>query len=276
MDKKNIERRVLLAGVGGAVAGSLFAGKATAGTLNPPAGQIGPTGRRLSSIANMIARTPGGVAEPRTPVQGLTGSTDSLYVISQPGSYYLTQNIQGVAGLHGIRIASPNVDLDLCGFHVIGAPPDPIGGSSGSAIVSDMQNVTVFDGTVIGWGRGVDFEHASLFVVWDVTSIGAAEGGLFLGDRGQAYDCDCYSTPGPGVVLMGGHTLVEECGAWTCGTGFKGINAPNLLLRNCATECANPFDLGQGNAYGPIVVVAGAGDVAAIPNSGHPEANYVY
>jgi hypothetical protein len=201
--------------------------------------------------------------------------SDALFEITAPGSYYLTENIQGVGSSHGIRISSPNVDLDLGGFHMIGAP----GGAGlplGSAIVSDQQNVTVFDGTVVGWGRGVDFEHASLFIVWDVTSIGAAEGGFFFGDRGQGYDCDCYSTNGFGFALMGVRTLVEECGAWTCATGFKGINSPNLLLKNCATECQTPFSLGQGNSYGPIVVVVGAGDVSAIPNSGHPEANYVY
>jgi hypothetical protein len=275
MKMKNIDRRTLLAGVGGVVAGTLLTRKAVAGVLNPPPGPVGPTGRRMSSLARMIARDPGGISEPRTAVQGLSGSTNSQYLISAPGSYYLTDNIQGVGSLDGIRIASPNVDLDLCGFHMIGAP----GGAGlplGSAIVCDQQNVTVSDGTVVGWNRGVDFELASLFIVWDVTSIGAAAGGFFLGDRGQAYDCDCYSTGGYGFALMGQRTLVEECGAWTCAAGFKGINSPNLLLRNCATECTSPFDLGQGNAYGPIVVVAGAGDVSAIPNSDHPEANYVH
>jgi hypothetical protein len=262
--------------MGTAVAGSLLQGTATAGTLNPPAGPVGPTGRRNSSIARMIARSPGGVAEPRTPVQGLAGSTDALHVITQPGSYYLTENIQGVGSLHGIRIASDNVDLDLCGFHMLAAPPDPTGLPSGSAIVCDRQNVSVYDGTVVGWTRGVDFEQASLFVLWDVTSIGATSAGFVLGDRGQAYDCDVYSTPGWGFALTGAHTLVEECGAWTCATAFKGINAPNLLLRCCTCDCQTPFALVQGNSYGPIVVVAGAGDVSAIPNSGHPEANYVY
>jgi hypothetical protein len=269
---KNIDRRALLAGVGGVVAGSLIAKKAMAGVLNPPPGPVGPTGRRLSSIANMIARTPGGIAEARTPVQGLSPSSDALYEITAPGSYYLTENIQGVGSSHGIRISSPNVDLDLCGFHMIGAAP--VGLPLGSAIVSDQQNVTVFDGTVVGWTRGVDLEHASLFIVWDVTSIGATQSGFVLGDRGQAYDCDCYSSGGFGFALMGVRSLVEECGAWTCAVGFKGINSPNLLLRNCATECPSAFDLGQGNTYGPIVFVTG--DVSAIPNSGHPEANYVY
>jgi hypothetical protein len=272
MEKKHLDRRVLLAGVGGALAGAMVGRPALAGQLNPPPGPVQPTGRRNSSIAKMIARTPGGISEPRMPVQGQPAGADCQFLLSQQGSYYLTDNIQGVSGVHGIRIASPNVDLDLGGFHMIGAPPG--GGLPSSAIVSDQQNVCVFDGTVVGWGRGVDFGQASLFIVWDVTSIGAVEGGIFLGSSGQAYDSDCYSTQGAGFVLMGGHTLVEECGVWTCGTGFRATSPSNLLLRNCATQCPIPFELGQGNAYGPIVVCTG--DISAIPNSGHPEANYVY
>ena len=271
MEKKHLDRRVLLAGVGGAIAGAMVARPALAGQLSPPPGPVQPTGRRNSSIAKMIARTPGGVSEPRLPVQGQPAGADCQFLLSLPGSYYLTDNIQGVGSLHGIRIASPNVDLDLGGFHMIGAPP--AGTPVGSAIVSDQQNVTVWNGTTVGWSRGVDFEHASLFIVWDVTSINAAEGGIFLGDRGQAWDADCYSTPA-GIVMMGVRTLVEECGAWTCGIGFKAVGSSNLILCNCATECPTPFDVGQGNAYGPIVLCTG--DIGAIPNSAHPEANYVY
>jgi hypothetical protein len=274
MKTKNIDRRTMLAGVG-VVAGSLLANKAIAGTLDPPPGPPAPSGRRLASLASLIAR-PGGVAEARKPVQAQPAGPDCQHLITEEGSYYLTDNLQGVGALHGVRIACPNVDIDMNGCHMIGAPPSGL--PQGSAIISDQQNVTVYNGTTVGWSRGVDFEHASLFIVWDVTSIQASQGGFFFGDRGQGYDCDCYSSSF-GFVLMGVRTLVEECGAWTCATGFKanaaqGVNAPNLLLRNCATECPSPFDLGQGNTYGPIVVVVG--DVSAIPNSGHPEANYVY
>ncbi|HEX4825916.1 MAG TPA: hypothetical protein VFV19_16570 [Candidatus Polarisedimenticolaceae bacterium] len=272
MEKKNFDRRVLLAGVGGAIAGSMLARPALAGQLNPPPGAVGPTGRTNSEIAAMIARTPGGISEPRMPVQGQPAGADCQYLLSSPGSYYLTDNIQGVGGVHGIRIASPNVDLHLGGFHMLGAPPNGL--PQGSAIVCDQSNVTVYDGTVVGWGRGVDFEHASLFIVWDVTSINSSSGGFFLGDRGQAYDCDCYSSGGNGFTLSGVRSLVEQCGVWTCPIAFKGINSPNLLIGNCATECGTAFDLGQGNAYGPIVFCTG--DIGAIPNSGHPEANYVY
>jgi len=273
MDKKDVDRRALIAGIGGAVAGSLIVGNAVAGQLNPPSGAVGPTGRRNSSIANMIARTPQGIAEPRIPVESLTGAADALYVIDQSGSYYLTQNLNGAGGKHGIRIAASHVDLHLGGFHLNGLG-DGTGIAPLSAIVSDAQNVTVYDGSLNGWTRGIDFQHASQFIVWDVTCIGAAVAGIVLGDRGQAYDADVYSCPGDGFLALGVRTLVEQCGAWTCGTGFHAVSAQNLFLGNCATECAAPFSLAQGNTFGPIVVVAG--DLGAQPASNHHEANYVF
>jgi hypothetical protein len=273
---QDIDRRVLLAGVGGAVAAAFLTGNANAGSLEPPPGPVASNRASFSRISAKIARTTSGLAEPRTPVQSLPSSASALHVISAPGSYYLTENIQGVSGLHGIQILSSDVQLDLGGFHLYGAPPDATGLPGGSAIVSSAQNVTVFDGTLIGWQNGIDFSQAALFIVWDVTSIGAVSGAFLLGDRGQAYDCDAYSTGGTGFAALGVRSLVEECGAWTCGVGFHGGGASNIFLSNCATECQSAFEIAQGCSYGPIVVVAGGGDISAIPGSSHPSANLVY
>jgi hypothetical protein len=60
--------------------------------------------------------------EPRVPVQSLPGDANSLHVINEPGSYYLTDNITGVSDKNGIEIASDNVTLDLKGFALIGVP----------------------------------------------------------------------------------------------------------------------------------------------------------
>lgn len=268
----NADRRALLAGLGGVMAGSLLTGKARAGNLNPPPGEIGPTGKSVQEIADKVARTTVGFAEPRIPVQSLPGSPQYSYIISASGSYYLTQNIPSESGKHGIYIGADNVDLDLCGFHLIG------GSGAQSAIRSDKQNVTVYDGTAVGWDRGFDFQTASLFILWDLVSIGAASGAFYLGNRGQAYDCDAYSTPGTGFAALGTRTLVEECGAWSCNIGFSSISSmKNLFLSNCSTEhVSGAFVLGSGNAYGPIVAVSGLNDISTIANSGHPSANLIY
>ncbi len=275
-EHEEVDRRALLTGVG-LVAGTLFvASAAKAGQLEPPAGPVTATRGSFGRISTKIARTSAGVAEPRTPIQSLPPSSSALHSVTASGSYYLTENIQGAAGLHGIEILADNVDIDLGGFHLYGAPPDATGLTSGAALVSSAQNVTVYDGTLIGWTRGVDFSSASLFILWDITSIGAAAGAFALGSRGQAYDCDAYSTGGAGFTAMGARSLIEECGAWTCGTGFQSLGPGNIFLSNCATECPVAFELGQQSSYGPIVAVAGVGDISAVPGSGHPSANLVY
>src|SRR3989304_4869431 len=70
----------------------------SAGDLNPPPGPITPT-----------QRTP--IGANTTP-----GDADSLFMITQPGSYYLTGNIIGVSGKFGIEINASGVTLDLMGF----------------------------------------------------------------------------------------------------------------------------------------------------------------
>jgi len=68
------------------------------GSLTPP-GAPGPTMKTLNQI------------EPRTPISSLP------FVISSPGSYYLTTNLSGTSG---ITISSGNVTLDLNGFTLQG------------------------------------------------------------------------------------------------------------------------------------------------------------
>lgn len=97
-------------GLGGACAVLLAAAAAGAGPLDPPAGPVAPTHRTLSEV------------EPRTAINAANtpGDADALLKITQPGSYYLTGNIAGVAGMHGIEIAARDVTLGLNGFTLSG------------------------------------------------------------------------------------------------------------------------------------------------------------
>ena len=54
MQKKDVDRRVLIAGLGGAVAGSLLARNAVAGSLNPTA-PPGPTGMDMTQLSQRVA-----------------------------------------------------------------------------------------------------------------------------------------------------------------------------------------------------------------------------
>src|SRR4029077_17462440 len=74
------------------------------GSLTPP-GAPAPTMKTLAQI------------EPRIEINATNppGDADSSFKITQPGSYYLTGNLTGVASKHGIKIAANDVTLDLMG-----------------------------------------------------------------------------------------------------------------------------------------------------------------
>jgi hypothetical protein len=273
MKRMIMDRRMMLAGVGTVVAGSLLSNRAVAGSLEPP-GPPGPTGKTTDQLAGMIAR-PNGVSEPRTPVAGLPSGATSRYVISAPGSYCLTENIIGLPAVNGIQIDSDNVDLDLQGFHMTADPGMP-GASTVAILVSGGQNQCIYNGTIEGWSIGVDVHNASKFLLWDVTVIGASDTGFKLGHDGQGYDLDVYSCP-IGFDAPGLRTIIEECGAWLCPIAIQCNGSQNLIIGNCATGSpVGPFMIGQGNSYGPIVVVTGVGNIAAVAGSNHPLANFVF
>lgn len=107
------------------------------GNLTPP-GAPAPMMLTLSQI------------EPRTPVDAThtPGNGMAEFVISQPGSYYLTANIVGISSEHGIDILTNNVTLDLNGFSPLGTGSS---GSAGIAISNGCISATVRNGTISGW-----------------------------------------------------------------------------------------------------------------------------
>ena len=354
-----IDRRMLLgaAGLAGVAAMSKFAG---AGPLNPPAGPVTPTGQTLDDIYNRIARTDVGVAEPRIPVQSLPGSATAVHVITEPGSYYLTGNIQGEAGKDGILIASGNVSIDLCGFALIGVP----GSGAGVRIpgFSTANNVAVRNGNASGWGESavdVRGSRSSLVealvirecgpgaiwatgcasitrcIVWNNNGTGIQ----VQGDGSNIMDCVVRDT-GNGIVVDGGRAHVSRnsvCFAAlgvaassntqvidnqfsNCGFGITTFGGCHVE-RNSVTECVTGIDAGSslagngdlikgnrvsgcttnyraisgvmlqsnvshgggtaydiapGASHGPIVNVAGVGDISAVPGANHPWANFIY
>ncbi len=118
---------------------SVFAGSLT------PLGTPGPTMKPLSEI------------EPRIPIK----QSDLPLTISQPGSYYFTENLNGPSGEVAIRVSSSNVTIDLMGFTLFGPGA---GGSAG--IYSDVVGTTgcvVRNGVITGFGQnGVLLYDSSL------------------------------------------------------------------------------------------------------------------
>lgn len=263
MNRNDVNRRAILAGVGGAVASSLI--------LQPAQAASPKKAADLQAVLDKIARTDRGFGESCLPVQAFPGSGRAAFTLAGAGSYYLSENVLAAAGQNGIEITGDNIDLDLQGYSVIGAQDAP----AGTGILVTGQNVTIYDGSVVGFVNGVDLENATLSVCWDVTASGALDVGFLAGTRCQFYDCDAYEViKGAGFLARLDRTLFEECGAFSCASGFSAGGVGNLFLSNSATDCFHPFEFGSGNAWGPIVVVKG--DMSLLRNGNDPNANHVY
>ena len=122
---------------------AVFSLTAGGGTLQPPGPPTTGTMKTLDEV------------EPRKAVQSLPGDADSLYVINESGSYYLTGNITGVASKHGIEIKAKNVTLDLMGFSITGVA----GSGNGIKITEGPLPVeevaftyVIRNGRVCNWG----------------------------------------------------------------------------------------------------------------------------
>ena len=187
------------------------------GVLTPP-GAPAPTMKTLAQI------------EPRTPIYTATN-------ISNPGSYYLTTNINVPSG-NGITISANNVTLDLNGFALTGNA-SPI--NSGISFTATHTNVTVRNGTISGWYIGVyDIYYSSQNTVLEGLSISScAANGI---DAAQARIHNCFSS-GNGAdgidVVTGGE--ITDCDVVS--NSLNGIYAFNCLVRNCNASGNNGWGI---------------------------------
>jgi hypothetical protein len=186
---------------------SLLASLATpfspAGPLDPPAAPASTSGTEPRLAVNQ-ANTPG------------AGSFQ--FVISAPGSYYLTENLVGESGMGGITITASDVTLDLNGFTVAGVP----GASHGIyAFFFEVHGVTVRNGTVTGWGsEGVDLTSALSSRVENVTSRANGFRGFQLGDGALALNCISEQNSAEGFFFAQGARVIDCVSRLNDGIGF--------------------------------------------------------
>ncbi len=110
------------------------------GSLTPP-GPPGPTMTSLSQVMTTLNQN-----EPRTPI------SSAPFTITQPGSYYLTTNLNVANGDDAIEINTNGVTLDLNGFTISST------GAYGTAILLHIYNpfnignsdITISNGHITG------------------------------------------------------------------------------------------------------------------------------
>lgn len=229
MPNESVDRRVLLGALGGVAGAAALSRLAHAGPLDPPVGPVSPTGHTMQELWSRIARTGAGVAEPRIPIQSLPSSAAALHVISQPGSYYLTADLQGVAGKHGIEVASDDVEIDLSGFAIRGAA----GSLSGINAAASRENLAVRRGTITGWDQhGINGNSVSFCTVEGVVASHNAGNGVRVAGSGIIRHSKARNN-GTGLSL-GNNSWCVECLCSSCGVG---IHAQDFsTVRSCTLQ----------------------------------------
>lgn len=181
---------------------------AVAGPLNPPSGPVSSTMRMLDEV------------EPRTPIASLP------ITISQPGSYYFTRNLTGVAGQSGITITADDVSIDLRGFCLIGVA----GSLDGVRATGVRRNLDIRHGTVRAWdGDGIDGANAVNGYVTQVRAFDNGGAGIFVGVGSTVHDCVARANTGDGIVGLDGSTIAVCTATGNTGSGIRVTNGCTIV-----------------------------------------------
>ena len=189
------------------------------GSLIPP-GAPAPTMKSLAQI------------EPRTDVATLPGDPGDQFVISAPGSYYLSTNVTvTVASKNGIGVTASNVTLDLNGYTV--SRNGIAVSQSGEGVHCGGSNVSVRNGTVTGWANGINAAGAEYAHLDNVHATGNNIG-VQTGTGATISHCDANENPVYGFSV-GSQTILTDCTALSNNSEAFGLS-DFCQMRGCVAE----------------------------------------
>ncbi|MCC6675698.1 MAG: right-handed parallel beta-helix repeat-containing protein [Phycisphaerales bacterium] len=201
------------------------AAPALAGPLDPPGGAVAPTYKTLGQI------------EPRTIISPSTtpGDGDSVCKITQPGSYYLTGDLTGESGKHGIEIEASHVTIDFNGFQLKGVPGSLAGidgNGTGPGSPTSAAYITLKHGVITGWGaNGVTANNAGAWIIEEMKFAGNTGTGISVNSGTVFTRCYFYQNSLDGCQTSN-HVEFYYCFAsQNSGHGYSA--GSNSTFQNC-------------------------------------------
>jgi hypothetical protein len=212
------------------VRGALMVGLAwpvfAQGPLTPP-GAPAPTQKTLSQI------------EPRTDIATLPAGAGTR-TISQPGSYYLTANLNGET----ISIQASNVTVDLGGFTLQGS------GAFDSGIIIDpsVRVIRILNGVISGFGQyGVNVGAAAEITIENVSIDACGAAGVYGQPVGATLQNVSISNSGGGASLGVKGTSIRACHFSNINFSSEGSIASAQIIEDSSFDsCA--VNVGTGSA----------------------------
>lgn len=211
---------------------------AFAGPLNPPSGAVASTYKTLSEVEPRIA-----INATNTP-----GDASSKFIISQPGSYYLTSDLSIEGTKVGVRVAASGVTIDLNGFNITDQLFDFQTSPGGIRADGGASRITVKNGRITGFTGasvvGLDLRNAAGCNVQQVLVADCGGNGIWCGDDPVIDSCEAIGNLGIGIKAASG--VVKNC--TVSGNGSSGIYTNESSVSDCIARenAGNGMDIWGG------------------------------
>lgn len=175
--------------------------------------------------------------EPRTPLNTLPGDDSAVFLVTQPGSYYLTTNLFVGPGTNAMRILASDVVIDLNGFTIYGTTSRPAIQTFGL----NVARVRIHNGSLVGWGDGIDFISNGVVTngaFEDLTLVFSNSNSFVYGigcgaERARVSRCTITGLSGSSALAieLGDQAVVEDCAIVNCNGGI--LTGSSCVVKNC-------------------------------------------
>lgn len=225
-----------------------------AGPLAPPAGAVTSTMKTLAEV------------EPRTAINvtNTPGNATNMFVISQPGSYYLTADLIVTAGKSGILVQTSNVTIDLNGYAIRGGT-----GSVSGIVGTGVSRVSIRNGSIsasgLSTGSGISLTPPNTFpqgiILQDLVISQFTVDGIEIGS-GSITNCivERCGSDGASLTSISAESTISRC-VFNNNSGF-GMNMYNGTVTE--TSASNNTSTGISVSTGTVLGCTATGNSTGI------------